>query len=95
MSKEKRSRKIKHDKFFTRAKSEKMLAAGADPTATFINDKGNKLGRYTDHPNFHVRNKAWKKMGSLFPTDVEECAKLCKSLRIKDPNAVKEEAVQV
>lgn len=39
------------EKIPTRAKAEKALSAGADPQ------------QYADHPNYHVRRKAWVKMG--------------------------------
>lgn len=76
--------KVRHDKFYSRARSERMLSAGADPTATFRDDKGATRGRYTDHPNYHVRRKAWMKMGQPLPEDAGERAKFLASLKIKE-----------
>lgn len=76
--------KVRHEKFYSRAKSERMLSAGADPTATFRDDKGNMRGRYTDHPNYHVRRKAWMKMGQPLPEDQAERAKFLAGLKIKE-----------
>jgi hypothetical protein len=90
MAKDKLAIKTKTDAFYTRAKSLRLMNAGADLTATFVNDKGMTLGRYLDHPNYHVRQHAFHLMGRSFPEDVVECAKLCKALHIKDPNVVDE-----
>lgn len=79
-----RPAKVRHEKFYTRAKSEKLLAAGADPTVTFRDDKGATRGRYTDHPNYHVRRKAWMKMGQPLPEDPTERAKFLASLHLKE-----------
>lgn len=89
-NKENRIPKVKHDKFYTRAKSERLLTAGVDPNATFVDSKGATLRRYLDHTNYHVRAKAFRKLGSPFPEDTEECEKLCKSLHIKNPKPVAE-----
>lgn len=79
-----RPAKVRHEKFYTRAKSERKLSEGADPTATFRDDKGAVRGRYTDHPNYHVRRKAWMKMGQPLPEDAAERAKFLASLKIKE-----------
>ena len=42
-------------KKYTRAQAEKALSAGVDPE------------KFVDHKNYHVRNKAWKKMGKPLP----------------------------
>jgi hypothetical protein len=76
--------KIKHDKFYTRARSERELSGGADPAQTFKNDKGMLQGRFTDHPNYHVRRKAWMKMGQPLPEDAGERAKFLAGLKIKE-----------
>jgi hypothetical protein len=76
--------KVRHDKFHTRARSERDLSAGADPTVTFRDDKGATRGRYTDHPNYHVRRKAWMKMGQPLPEDPAERAKFLAGLKIKE-----------
>lgn len=68
---------------FTRMDAEKLIAGGADPSEE----------RFTSHKNYHVRSKAFRKMGSPFPEDATERAKLCASLHIKDPVLVKEEEV--
>ena len=64
MAKDSKPRKTKHDKFYTRAKAERLLTAGADPTETFNDEKGAAKGRFTDHPNKHVRAKAEKKIAA-------------------------------
>lgn len=81
MSKSEKPRKpkgVKAEKQYTRAQAERMLSAGADPA------------QFTKHANWHVRSKAFKKMGYPFPEDATERAKLCASLHIKDPNLGKE-----
>ena len=88
MAKEKLAIKSKAEAFHTRAKSIRLMNAGADLTATFVNDKGMTLGRYLDHPNYHVKARAFHLMGRPYPEDAAECAKLCKALHIKDPNVV-------
>ena len=77
--------KIREDnKRFSRAKAEKKLSGGADPATT--TESGGKVIRiFLDHTNYHVRAKAFKLMGSPYPEDAEECAKLCASLKIKNP----------
>ena len=79
--------KVRHEKFYSRAKSEKLLSAGADPAQTFRNDKGTTQGRFTDHPNYHVRRKAWMKMGQPLPEDAGERAKFLASLKVKEKPA--------
>ena len=79
-----RPAKVRHEKFYTRAKSERLLAEGADPTVTFRDDKGATRGRYTDHPNYHVRRKAWMKMGQPLPEDPAERAKFLASIKVKE-----------
>lgn len=82
-----RPAKVRHDKFYTRARSERELSAGADPAQTFRNDKGQTLGRFTDHPNYHVRRKAWMKMGQPLPEDPAERAKFLASIKVKEKTA--------
>lgn len=60
---------------FTRADAEKLLARGVDPSEE----------RFTSHKNYHVRVKAFRKMGSPFPENATERTKLCASLHIKEP----------
>lgn len=88
MAKDKLAIKIKTDAFYSRAKSLRLMNAGADLTAMFVNDKGMTLGRYLDHPNYHVKAHAFHMMGRPYPEDATECAKLCKALHIKNPNVV-------
>lgn len=67
-----KARKVKHhDKFHTRAKSLRLLTAGADPNETFVNDKGEKKNRFTGHPNSHVRVAAAKVLAKLNAAKVE------------------------
>lgn len=87
--------KVKHEKFHTRARAERELSAGADPTVTFRDDKGAVRGRYKDHPNYHVRRKAWMKLGQPLPEDAEERAKFLASIKVKEkaPELPPDEAV--
>ena len=80
MAKEHKVRAKGSDKT-TRARAEKLLSQGADPSED----------RFARHANYHVRSKSFKLMGSHFPDDAGERAKLCKDLRIKDPAIVKAE----
>jgi hypothetical protein len=72
----------KNIKFWTRNKSIAALVAGADPTTMFRNDKGNELGRFTDHPSSHVKRAAWKKMGKPLPEDKDEATKFLATLHL-------------
>jgi len=83
-----KARKIKHETFYTRAKSLRLMKNADDLNVTFTNDKGMVLRRFADHPNYHVRSNWFHRMGRPYPQDLAECAKLCKDLRIKDPNVV-------
>ena len=83
----------RNERFSSRAGAIKMLNAGADPTETFVNDKGTTLRRYLDHPNSHVKVHAWKKMGKPEPKP-EDRVEFFASLHIKDP-AIKPEPVAV
>lgn len=68
-----RSKKLKLAeamKKFTRAEAEKALAKGADPSEK----------RFVQHENYHVRAKAWRKMGMPLPDDVSEQEKFLKSI---------------
>lgn len=71
MSNKKASR-VKGVKVFTRKQAEKALTTGADPEL------------FVKHANYHVRAKAWKKMGSPLPENSEERSKLLASLHIKE-----------
>jgi hypothetical protein len=79
--------KVKYEKFYSRARAERELSAGADPTRTFENEKGVTVGHFTNHPNYHVRKKAWMKMGQPLPEDPAERAKFLASLKIKEKPA--------
>jgi hypothetical protein len=74
----KEGHKARRVKLVTRAKALKLLKAGADPQ------------QFEKHPNFHVRARVFRLLGSNYPTDPVACAKLCSELHIKDPNAVPE-----
>jgi len=83
--KQKKTTQQKRDeKFYSRAKSEKLLAQGADPTTVFRDEKGTERGRYTQHSNYHVRALAWKKMGKPLPDDAEERSKFLASIKVKE-----------
>lgn len=57
-------------KKFTRATALKELALGADPSED----------RFTKHANYHVRARAWRKMGMPLPDDPVEVEKFLKSI---------------
>lgn len=57
-------------KSHTRAKALRELNNGAD-----FNDK-----KYTNHPNYHVRMRAWVLGGRVVPETTEERKQLCDSL---------------
>lgn len=65
------------NKKFTRKHAEKALARGADPSET----------RFTGHANYHVRAKAWRKMGMPLPEGAEERTKFLASIHVKLPEA--------
>jgi hypothetical protein len=75
---------------FTRAKAERALAQGMDPTTTEKDDSGKERPIFLEHANYHVRAKAFRKMGSPYPENAAECAKLCASLHIKNPTTTSE-----
>lgn len=68
------------EKSITRARAEKLLSAGSDPAS------------FTKHGNYHVRRKAWVKMGRPLPEDRDEQNKFLATLQgketPKDANAV-------
>lgn len=96
MTKEK-TPKVKGPKHYTRAQAERALNNGTDP-ATFLDmsdpfkrqDPKNP-GNTRNHNNYHVRQKAWKKLGMpIFAPhkedqdkNKEEHAKFLKSIHIK------------
>lgn len=63
-------KKLEHG---TRAKAERALAKGADPNAE----------RFLKHQNYHVRAKAWRKMGMPLPEDAAEREKFLQSIHVK------------
>lgn len=69
-------------KEFTRMDAEKALANGADPAEQVTNKDGKKAGRFTEHPNYHVRAKAWRKMGMPLPEDEKEREKFLASIHV-------------
>jgi hypothetical protein len=72
MPKEERPKKIKYETFPTRHRAERQLTAGADPEAVFTDSKGTKQKKYLNHPNYHVRTRAWVKMGRPLPEGEKE-----------------------
>lgn len=71
MAKDKQVTKVKSEKVYTRAGAEKQLAAGADPN------------RFIKHVNYHVRAKAWKKLGKPEMGNAEEHAKFLAGIHVK------------
>jgi len=59
-------------KVWTRKQAEKALSQGVDPE------------QFAKHSNYHVRAKAWKKMGCPLPEDEGERSKFLASLHIKE-----------
>jgi len=70
MSKE-QIKKVKSEKKYTRAQAEKALTAGADPTL------------FEKHSNYHVRARAWVKLGRPLPEGKEAQEKFLANLHIK------------
>jgi hypothetical protein len=60
-------------KTVTRAQAERALAAGADPI------------KFKNHPNYHVRQKAWRKDGRHLGTDPVEAKRFLDSIKMKLP----------
>lgn len=70
MAKEKQVIKSK-EKTYTRAHAEKLLASGSEPAL------------FAKHGNYHVRCKAWKKMGCPLPEGSDELVKFLATLQGK------------
>lgn len=66
---------VSANKKFTRMHAEKALARGADPSEA----------RFTGHANYHVRAKAWRKMGMPLPEDAGERVKFLETIHVKLP----------
>ena len=64
MAKDKKPIKVKADKKYTRAQAEKAISAGVDP-ALFVG-----------HGNYHVRVKAWCRMGKPTPENQDQLNRL-------------------
>lgn len=60
--------KAKAEKKYTRAQAERALSNGADPA------------QFANHGNYHVRAKAWVKMGKPLPSDPAEQEKFLKGI---------------
>lgn len=75
---------LKANKKFTRKKAEKLLANGADP-AEMVEREGKMVGRFTDHPNPHVRRRAWQLMGRPLPEGLDEQNKFLLTLQGTEP----------
>ena len=73
MSKEPKPQKEKAEKKYTRAQAERALSRGVDPQ------------KFTKHSNYHVRAKAWTKMGKPLPDDSGEAEKFLASIHVKQP----------
>src|ERR1700690_557764 len=71
--------RAKGDKVYTRKQPEKALSQGVDPEL------------FVKHHNYHVRAKAWKKMGCPLPENLEERSKFLASIHIKEKVEVVEE----
>ena len=65
-------RKEKGPKKYTRAQAEKALTHGADPE------------KFAKHENYHVRYKAWRKMGSPLPEKTEDQNRFLATLQGKE-----------
>lgn len=66
--------KVKKEKHYTRMQAERAISSGAVPPERFLDmsdpfKKGDAKnpGNTSNHDNYHVRAKAWKKMGSPIP----------------------------
>jgi hypothetical protein len=70
-----KSNKVKAVKTYTRAQAERALSAGADPN------------NFVKHANYHVRAKAWKKLGQPEMGNAEEHAKFLAGIHFKTPDA--------
>lgn len=62
----------KGNKIISRAQAEKKLAGGAD------------ANQFTKHANYHVRAKAWKKLGKPEMGNAEEHAKFLAGIHHKE-----------
>jgi hypothetical protein len=56
----------------TRAEAEALITSGADPQ------------QFTTHQNYHVRRKAWEKLGRPLPEDAGERAMILEDLRVRN-----------
>lgn len=74
---------ISDNKKFTRKHAESAMARGADPSDD----------RFTKHANYHVRAKAWRKMGMPLPEDTEEQARFLATIHVKVSAPVEAEVV--
>jgi hypothetical protein len=64
--------KSKGTKTYTRMQAERLLSKGADPEP------------FATHPNYHVKRKAWTKMGKPLPSDPAERTKFLASIKVKE-----------
>ena len=70
-------------KIFTRSEAEALIAGGADPGED----------RFVNHKNYHVRVKAWVKMGRPMPDEVKEHDSFLAALMGKDMAKVAKDQV--
>lgn len=80
MAKDQKPRKEKAEKKYTRAQAEKALSRGESPE------------KFTKHPNYHIRAKAWRKMGMPLPENAEERSKFLADIHVKEKAAEPEVA---
>lgn len=66
---ESKLRKVVGEKKLTRVQAEKALSAGVDPQ------------KFTAHPNYHVRRRAWQLMGRPLPESVDDQNKFLATLQ--------------
>jgi hypothetical protein len=59
------------NKIITRAQALRRMSAGADPNL-FVN-----------HANYHVKARAWVKLGKPLPSNPEERTKFLASIKVK------------
>lgn len=78
-----KAKKVKH---YTRMQAERAIASGAVPPETFLDmSEPHKKGD-SNHENYHVRAKAWHKMGSPTPNEwtEEDALKFFASIHVKN-----------
>lgn len=64
--------KSKGVKTYTRMQAERLISKGFDPS------------QFVSHPNYHVRARAWTKMGKPLHSDPAERTKFLASIKVKE-----------